>query len=88
MADAKKIVAPTERDDWAQVHELLHVIHLELAALREALGQAGFTAGPKAPVEPSFGMSEGTRDEIERTGKSVDPFTGRTKTRDDLTETK
>lgn len=39
---------------------------------------------PKVPGTPSFGMSEGTREEIERTGKSVDPFTGRTLTKDDL----
>jgi len=33
---------------------------------------------------PSFGMCQGTREEIERTGTAVDPFTGRTLTRDDL----
>lgn len=33
---------------------------------------------------PRFGMCEGTREEIERTGTAVDPFTGATLTRDDL----
>jgi hypothetical protein len=33
---------------------------------------------------PKFGMCQGTREEIERTGKAVDPFTGKTLTRDDL----
>lgn len=30
----------------------------------------------RAPREPSFGMSEGERDELERTGRTVSPFTG------------
>jgi hypothetical protein len=34
--------------------------------------------------EASFGLSEGTREELERTGHAVDPFTGKTLTRDDL----
>lgn len=37
---------------------------------------------PKGAVR--FGLCEGTREEIERTGEAVDPFTGRTLTRDDL----
>lgn len=45
------------------------------------------------PVEPApekragalrFRMSEGTREELARTGHAVDPFTGKTLTRDDL----
>jgi len=35
---------------------------------------------------PRFGMCEGTREELERTGKSIDPFTGVLLTRDDLKE--
>jgi hypothetical protein len=30
----------------------------------------------RTPVEPSFGLSEGERDELERTGRTVSPFTG------------
>lgn len=39
---------------------------------------------PVKPKGPSFGISEGTREELERLGVAVDPFTGRTLTRDDL----
>jgi hypothetical protein len=39
---------------------------------------------PRAPRQPSFGISEGIRDQLEREGKAVDPFTGKTLTRDDL----
>lgn len=35
---------------------------------------------------PSFGMSEGERSDIERTGKSVSPFTGEVLTAADLPE--
>ena len=41
-------------------------------------------AEPAKPQGPSFGMSEGTREELERTGHAVDPFTGRKLTRADL----
>lgn len=30
----------------------------------------------REPREPSFGMSEGERDELQRTGRTVSPFTG------------
>lgn len=38
-------------------------------------------ATPDAPTRPkpkaaSFGLSEGTREELERTGRATDPFTG------------
>lgn len=39
-------------------------------------------AAPKAPYVPSFGMSEGTREELERTGHAVDPFTSEKLTKD------
>lgn len=38
------------------------------------------------PDRPSFGMSEGEREEIERTGKAVSPFDGVVRTADDLPE--
>lgn len=37
-----------------------------------------------APVGPSFGMCEGVRTDLEQTGKTVDPFTGKTVTREQL----
>jgi len=50
-----------------------------------ALTEPGAEAAPEtAPAGPKFGMCEGTREELERTGKAVDPFTGKALTRDDL----
>lgn len=37
-----------------------------------------------AAKAPSFGMSEGTRDELERNGFATCPFTGRKLTKEDL----
>ena len=34
------------------------------------------TAVRPAPRAPRFGISEGTREELARTGRAVDPFTG------------
>lgn len=45
--------------------------------IAKALGDLGHRAA-------SFGLCEGTREELERTGKATDPFTGRALTRDDL----
>lgn len=36
----------------------------------------------RAPAAPSFGMCEGIRAELELVEKTVDPFTGKTVTRD------
>lgn len=33
-------------------------------------------ARPVLPKRPRFAMSEGTREELQRTGRAVDPFTG------------
>lgn len=41
-------------------------------------------AEPKHPLSPSFGLSEGTRREIEENGEATDPFTGRRLTKNDL----
>jgi hypothetical protein len=50
-----------------------------------ALTEPAATSEPEAkPAGPKFGMCEGTREELERTGSAVDPFTGRKLTRDDL----
>lgn len=34
-------------------------------------------ADDKAPKQPSFGISEGTRNDLELYGKATDPFTGK-----------
>ena len=58
----------------------------ENAELRAELDAAlaGKPAKPVAPTEPSFGLSEGTRDELDRMGKATSPFTGKSLTRADL----
>lgn len=53
-----------------------------LAQLADA--RAGKPTARPAPVAPSFGMSEGTRADLELVEKTTDPFTGRTVTRADL----
>lgn len=54
--------------------------------LREQLAdaRAGKSTARPGPVAPSFGMSEGTRADLEQVEKTTDPFTGKTVTRDDL----
>lgn len=47
-------------------------LHEELAA-----AQSGRPSRP-VPVAPSFGMCEGVRADLEATGKTRDPFTGKT----------
>lgn len=39
--------------------------------------------GRPAPKDPSFGLSEGERDELERTGTTVSPHTGQVRHDDD-----
>jgi len=63
--------------------ERLAELEREAEDLRTKLAEAGVVAAVK-PYKPKFGLSEGTRDELERTGKAVDPFTGEKLTRDDL----
>lgn len=41
-------------------------------------------AGVSTPHQVSFGISEGTRQELEDRGEATDPFTGRKLTREDL----
>jgi hypothetical protein len=62
----------------------LERLRRENAELRAKLAEAGVPADPEKPHRPSFGISEGTREELERTGKAVDPFTGEKLTKDDL----
>jgi hypothetical protein len=54
----------------------------ELEAVRS--GRVARTTG--VPPRPSFGMSEGERDEIERKGSAVSPFDGKRRTAEDLPE--
>ena len=56
----------------------------ENADLKARLAAAGIPVEPEVPKAPSFGMSEGTREELERTGKATDPFTGAKLTKEDL----
>lgn len=63
--------------------ERLAKLRREVQDLADKLAEAGVVAAYKPP-SPRFGMSEGTRDELERTGKATDPFTGAKLTRDDL----
>lgn len=60
-------------------------LRAENERLREQLAdaQAGKPTRP-VPTAPSFGMSEGTRAELELVEKTTDPFTGKTVTRADL----
>lgn len=66
-------------------------LEFENAELREenerlrahlADAQKGQVTRP-APTAPSFGMSEGTRTDLEQVEKTTDPFTGKTVTRED-----
>lgn len=54
--------------------------------LREQLAeaQAGKSNTRPVPTAPSFGISEGTRADLEQDGKATDPFTGKVLTRDDV----
>ncbi len=67
MPDTKP-AAPAANDELARLRAENERLRAELA---EAKPQA-----PAKPTEPSFGISEGQRDELERTGKTVSPFTG------------
>lgn len=49
----------------------------EDAAASTTPPEAAASDAPKRAKEPSFGMSEGMRDELARTGRAVSPFTGR-----------
>jgi hypothetical protein len=90
MADAPKVTktepksAPLPGGDSDELTKLRE----ENAELRRQLDEADDPAGAKArrvkPTQPSFGISEGIRDQLEREGKAVDPFTGKTLTKDDL----
>lgn len=57
-----------------QLHEENARLRAELAHVkRKAAGAANTRPDP---VEPSYGISEGQRDELERNGRTTSPFTG------------
>jgi hypothetical protein len=67
--------------------ERLSKLEKEEAELRDKLAEAGVVI-PVKPRKPSFGMSEGTREELARVGRAIDPFTGEKLTRADLKKKK
>jgi hypothetical protein len=70
-------------DEYEADVERLAELEREIAELRDKLAEASVILAPK-PRKPSFGLSEGTREELARTGKATDPHTGEKLTRDDL----
>ncbi|MEU8220908.1 hypothetical protein AB0C47_34770 [Micromonospora taraxaci] len=70
---APKPASTTPKTDADRVREL----EVEVAQLREQLSAAGSPAPAAKPVEPRFTFSEGQRDELERTGRTISPFTGK-----------
>lgn len=68
--------APAVDERVAELEAEAGRLKAENGRLREQLAAAGKLAGPARPVEPSFTFSEGQRDELERTGRTVSPFTG------------
>jgi len=70
-------VAPTN----AQLTEENERLRARVAELETA---AGRPAGRPVPAQPSFGLSEGERQDIEMHGSAVSPFDGKRRGVDDL----
>jgi hypothetical protein len=73
--------SPTPGDQGGELERL----RAENARLRAELDEAraNAKADPNTrpePTEPSFGMSEGERADLELTGKATSPFTGKPRT--------
>lgn len=64
---------PEAKTDADRIKEL----EAENARLREQLAAAGQPAPAAKPTEPTFVFSEGQRAELETTGRTVSPFTGK-----------
>ncbi|XTZ16412.1 hypothetical protein ACQSSU_03140 [Micromonospora echinospora] len=68
---------PTQTTTAAKTDaDRIRELETENARLREQLAAAGSPTPAAKPVEPSFTFSEGQREELERTGRTVSPFTG------------
>jgi hypothetical protein len=63
----------------AKLADEVAALRAENARLRDELDVARGPAAPvrPAPQEPSFGMSEGMRAELEMTGSTTSPWTGK-----------
>jgi len=78
---AERLAEETDEQDLTQTQiepgspDELERLREENAKLRQALIDSGHAAAAK-PYVPSFIMSEGVRQELWETGKSVDPATG------------
>jgi hypothetical protein len=82
VRDAEIAALRKERDELRErlrggVADELAMLRAEVHALAQAAARAGLTVGPRH-------MSEGVREELERVGHAVDPFTGAKLTRADL----
>ncbi|MBN1174526.1 MAG: hypothetical protein JXA67_20325 [Micromonosporaceae bacterium] len=71
----------TTRDDSSPAAGEVAKLREENERLRAELAEAKRNQKAKPntrpqPEEPSYGLSEGQRDELEREGKTVSPFTG------------
>lgn len=81
---------PSEPNKSAAANESNEVVRLrkeneELRAqLAKSKGEDDRARSPRPGEAPSFGMSEGTRVDLEEHGKTTDPFTGEQLTKDDL----
>jgi hypothetical protein len=63
--------------DWMNA-SLQGVSRDELMGMRRRIdNELGRIESGARGEEPSFGISEGTREELERTGRATSPFTGR-----------
>jgi hypothetical protein len=70
----------------ARLREEVARLQEENDRLREAgdPAEASAAARRRAPEPASFGLSEGTRLELQERGETTDPFTGKRVTRDDF----
>lgn len=64
QAQVEQLTADNEA--WAEENE----------ELKARLANADQPAAKPVPAEPSFRLTEGTRDELERLGRAISPFTG------------
>jgi hypothetical protein len=73
----------TGRDEVAGNDEVAR-LREENDRLRAQLAENDARLRAAKPQQPSFGISEGTRNDLEMHGKTTDPFTGKQLTQEDL----